>query len=458
MLAFAIFIAVACGVREHWNRLRNDDPVWSAFFRRWLIQGAIIPAAAWAIVNLGVFKRFPPLIPRIAIAQNAHDPWFSFWVNSSIRGGAFVVVCWGAVTYVWMILVIAREFGKSNDFRFAIKFLGIPLFLIALLISYRAPWTMLPFAVLLVLMPVTHRSLNVVEKRAPVPMYGAAQGKINFGKYEAAEAEVIHQLEKKDNDFNGWMMLAELYATKYRRMEDAAQVVVDMCRDPSITEVEASIACNRLADWQLEIGMNPAAARAALDLLIQRAPESHVAKMAALRLKQMPRTREDLLDQQKPKSIRLPALREESATAKEEGAGMSQSDASLEANRLSDRLRHEPNDVEARERLAIVLAEGLGQVSVGIEQLRLMINLPDVSGERAAKWLAQMASWERRLNKNEAKFIALLNEIIRVYPGTTHALSARRQLQLMEEQKRQPANAEGQNIPPIKIRVGLPEV
>jgi hypothetical protein len=282
-------------------------------------------------------------------------------------------------------------------------------------------------------------------------------GKINFGKYEDAEVEVINQLEKKANDFHGWMLLAELYATKYHRLDDAAQVVIDLCRDPTISEVEASLACNKLADWQLEICMNPPAARAALDLLIQRAPGSHVAQMAELRLKTMPRTREDFLDQKKPKSIRLPALREHSAMHAEQPA-ISKHEASLEANRLSDRLRYDPNDFDARERLAILLAENLGQANAGIEQLRLMINMPQTSGERAAKWLAQIASWERHLNKNEQRFRAILNEIIRLYPSATHAVAARRQLQLIADEEYQKTIVPQAPPPAITIRVEAPKV
>jgi hypothetical protein len=149
----------------------------------------------------------------------------------------------------------------------------------------------------------------------------------------------------------------------------------------------------------------------------------------------MPRTHEDLMDHRKPKSIRLPALREHFDAPVPDA--QSKHEASLEANRLSDRLRDAPNNFEARERLAILLAEKLGQVNLGIEQLRLMINMPEAMGETAAKWLAQIANWERHLNKNEAKFRALLNEIIRLYPSTTCALAARRQLQLIEDEQLQ---------------------
>jgi TolA-binding protein len=330
------------------------------------------------------------------------------------------------------------------------------MFLLASIIVFQTNYALFPSALLVVLMPLVHRALYIVETPPPKPMYGAAQGKINFGKYEDAEIEVINQLEKKDNDFNGWMMLAELYATKYRRLEDAAKVIVDLCRDPGITDIEASVACNKLADWQLEIGMNPPAARAALDLLIQRAPSSHAAQMAQLRLKQMPRTREDLLDTRKPKSIRLPALREHFGAPTQDASTISRHDASREANRLSDRLRYNPNDFEARERLAILLAEHLGQVNLGIEQLRLMLAMPEMLGEKAAKFLAQIATWERNINKNEQKFRAILNEIIRFYPNTTYALSARRQLHLIEETELQKTVAPHPPTPP-PIRLEAPE-
>jgi hypothetical protein len=85
-----------------------------------------------------------------------------------------------------------------------------------------------------------------------------------------------------------------------------------------------------------------------------------------------------------------------------------------------------------------------------------MINMPEMMGERAAKYLAQIATWERHLNKNEQKFRALLNEIIQVYPNTTHAISARRQLQLIEQAQLQ-STVQPQAPPPSPIRLQVPE-
>jgi hypothetical protein len=453
-LAIILLGAVCIAVREHWNRLGNDEFAWRMLFWKWAAQGVGIPMFLWALINLGISNHFPAMVPSIAVAQ-AHDKvWWNLWVGAVIRGTAFTTLVWGAVTYSWMMLLIARRAGPSRDFTFTVAVVGIPMFLLALIIVNRSAWFMLPIGLLTMFVPLVHCTLHQAVIPEPIPSYSRAIGQINFGKYEDAEVEVINQLEKKENDFQGWMMLAELYATKYRRLEDAAQVVVDLCNDPTVQPVEISVACNKLADWQLELGMNPAAARAALDLLIQRAPDSHFAHMAEIRLKQLPRTREDLLDQKQRRSIRLPALREhfeEPVTAEQKAVNRRQ--ATQEANLLTARLQHNPNDHETRERLAVVLAENLGHVKLAIEQLRLIIKMPENPPESRAKWLAHIANWERRFNKNEAAFVATLNEIIRDFPKTTQGYSARRQLQLLEYEAQEKARPPATPAEPIRLKV-----
>lgn len=455
LLKIGILIAVACAVREHWSRLEDDSDE-SRSLRLWLLRGAMVPCLFWAVANLGLFSRFPAIDPEIAVAHSKNAIWWHLWIGSVVAGCGYIFLGWGAITYTWLGLTSARRSGALKEFRQQAALVGIPMYLLAFLLVIREPWTELPVGLLVFFLPLVHSTLNIVDAPAPIPLYGGAIGKLKMGKYEDAEAAVIDELEKKENDFQGWMMLAELYATSYRRLDDAAQVVVDLCNDPTVQEVEISIACNKLADWQLEIGLNPPAARAALDLLIKRLPGSHFAHMAEVRARQLPLTREELLDSKKPKSIRLPALREEFEEPAAPGDPAARNEAVQQANRLTERLRQFPNDFEARERLAIILAEKLGQVDTAISQLRLMIKMPEALGERAAKWLAQIASWERRLNKNEQKFRATLAELMRDYPNSTHAYSARRQLQLIENEAHEKANQAQKPAAPT-LRVQMPE-
>jgi hypothetical protein len=375
------------------------------------------------------------------------------WITWTVNGAAFIALAWSGITYAWMALLIARRAGRETECMVTAALVGVPMFLLAGVLAFAGGWIYFPMALTILFLPLVHCTVNQAEKPMPIPMYGRAVSQVKFGKYADAELEVISQLEKKENDFQGWMMLAELYATKYRRLEDAAQVVVDLCNDPAVQAVEISLACHKLADWQLEIGNNPQAARASMDLLIQRLPGTHIAEMAKLRLKQLPRTREDLLEKKQPRAIRLPALRERAGDVRPANDAVTKREATLEANRLSARLHDDPNNLELRERLAIILAEKLGQVNLGIEQLRLMIKLPEAHGERAAKWLGQIAEWEHRLNKNDAKFQAILGEIIRNYPRTSYAVAARRQLDLLEQEALAKSTVTMQQPKPTAIRL-----
>jgi hypothetical protein len=188
--------------------------------------------------------------------------------------------------------------------------------------------------------------------------------------------------------------------------------------------------------------------------LIKSLPGSHFAEMARVRLRQIPRTREDYIDKIKPRPIRLPSLREHfDENQTEEQRVADKREATLEANRLTARLQDDQNDFETRERLAILLAEQLGHLKLAIEQLRLIIKMPENPPESRARWLAHIANWERRINKNEAGFKAILNEIIRDYPTTSQAYSARRQLQLLEYEAVENVKVPPSQQAPIRIRV-----
>ncbi|HTG43391.1 MAG TPA: hypothetical protein VK633_02545, partial [Verrucomicrobiae bacterium] len=88
-----------------------------------------------------------------------------------------------------------------------------------------------------------------------------------------------------------------------------------------------------------------------------------------------------------------------------------------------------------REELAAVLAVQLGKVDLGIEQLRLLIDVPEAVDEQKAKWLAQIGAWELRLRNNEERFREALKEIIRRFPQTSQAFAAQRRLFLLEQER-----------------------
>lgn len=283
------------------------------------------------------------------------------------------------------------------------------------------------------LAPIMHLSCSMVPTRAPKPNYSPAVARLKFGKYKDAELEIINELEKCENDVEGWMMLADLYANHFNDLPEADRTLRELCTQPGVLAVHISVAFHRLADWHLKLAADPDNARSALEAIVLLLPGSHFARMAQQRIGQLPATREDLLEQRKPKIFRLPALGDPlDEDARNERSQVSLTEARAQADRLVERLKRNPDDVEARESFAFLLGEQFGKTDPAIEQLNLLIGIPDQPASKYAEWLALIAAWQIKYRHDPVAAKALLERIVREFPQTPQALAARRRLELME--------------------------
>jgi hypothetical protein len=438
MLLLALIAAIAASLaRGYWMQLAEDDKdPWRRRFWSWLLQGLFFPWLIWSIGIIGLGKSFPSLVPQILDAQQANIPWFDYWLKWSFLGGMFVGFYFTAVTYVWLL---GRIVERAVDKKEILGNIGIFVLLsgtVTGLLVYGSGWIYLGAGVCMALLPVVHFTIDLGQPPRTFTTYSKATGQIKRGKYQEAEWEMISQLEKRDDDFEGWLMLAELYARQYRNIEDAARVILDICNHPSTQPFQVATACHKLSDWQLEVAENPLGARAALELLCRRLPGTHFARMAQQRIRQIPKTYEEFDELKQPKRIRLPSLSENLAPAPPPAAtnalSVSRRDAAAEANRLSEKLTDDPDDTPAREKLAQVLAEKLGKIDLAIEQLMLLTEISGATDEQRAKWLAQAASWEFNRTQDKEQFQRALRRIVSDFPQTTHAFAAQRRLYLLE--------------------------
>jgi hypothetical protein len=252
---------------------------------------------------------------------------------------------------------------------------------------------------------------------------------MHFNKYEDAEIAVIEELEKCEDDFNGWMLLAELYAVHFHDLPEAERTIRETCDNPSTTDSERAVALHKLADWHLKLAGDPTSARRDLEEICLLMPDTHLARMARARINQLP----EWIQQQKGKTYHLPALRSDFDDAPDEGrdAGPSPEDVAR-ARRLSEQLHKDPNDAGDREELARLLAEKLKKADAGLEQLELLLTMPDQPGAKTAEWLALMASWQLRFKRDEALARKTLERLVRQFPQSSQAFAAQRRLNLMD--------------------------
>lgn len=440
-------------VREHWNRLGDEKSGWRPLFWRWLAQGFGLPWCLWTFFNLGVFRRMPALVPAIAQAQAHHQSWFTLFLAASIVGATFIACFWGAITYAWLAVRVIRMAEQKKDVLVLAGLISLGSGTVGAGMLYMGgiPW--LGAALLVWLMPIVYATVPLAETLSARPLYSGAIARMKFGKYDEAEKEVIAQLEKCEDDFDGWMMLAELYARQFREIKNAAKVVLDICNHPASQPIQISLACHKLADWQLELEENPDGARAALQLLCRKLPGTHFARMAELRIKQLPYSAEELQELKHPKPLRLPSLSETADPSASPRMSLTRSETMAEANRLIEQLTENPNEIRPREKLAHLLAEQLNQAMAAIEQLELLIGIPETADEQKAKWLAQIAAWELQLNNSEERFQAALRRLIREYPQTSQAFAAQRRLYLLDMEKASPAVEQSAPAPLPKLRI-----
>jgi hypothetical protein len=263
-------------------------------------------------------------------------------------------------------------------------------------------------------------------------MYARAMARIKFGKYAEAEWEIIHELEKCEDDFDGWMMMAELYANHFHDVAEAEQTILEICDHPNTTPSQLSVALHRLAEWHVKITGDPEAARRALQMICDRLPGSHLARMAQLRMNQLPATAAELREQRSARPIPLPTPSETPFRKQARAAGLDLEQARDLANAYIEKLEREPNNVLTREKLAHLQAEKLSQARQAIEQMTFLIEMPGQEDAKKAEWLSLVASWQIKNLANAAIGRKTLERLIREFPGTPQAHAARRQLQLLE--------------------------
>ena len=405
----------------------------------WSGKGLLVPGAIWALMNIGLSWNLQPFMPQIQAARAHADPWVPVFLHVMAVGLFIISSYWTTVTLACALFEAGvRAEGQAREhFKALCLTCFIAMVLPALFILYLGGWSMLGVAGVALLAPMAGYGASVLHTAPTRPIYARAIARMNFGKYPEAEREIIRELEKCEDDFDGWMMLADLYANKFNDLAEAEQSILEICDQPKTTPPQLSIALHRLADWHLQRSGDPAAARRALQMICNRLPGTHLARMAQLRINQLPATAAELRQQQTAVPIPLPALSDaiDDAPAPSEPGRERYKDAEA-ANACVEILKRDPNNVPARERLARLFAEHLDQPDHGIEQVTLLLDMPDQPDVRRAEWLGLIAAWHIRYRQDADAGRQTLERLLREFPKSPQAFAARRRLQLLDSDTR----------------------
>jgi hypothetical protein len=400
----------------------------------------LLPLAIWALMNIGLSWELQPFMPEIQAAQNSGGDWGLEFLRVMGIGLFIVTSYWVAATLGWTLISLARAMDEEGlkDFKALCWTCCLAMAAPGLIILLLGGWPTLGLAATTVLAPMAGYAPGLVGPRKVPPIYARAIARMKFGKYSEAEWEIIHELEKSEDDFDGWMMLAELYASHFHDLKEAEQTVQGICEQRAVTPTQLSVALHKLADWHLKLAGDPVAARRALQTICDRLPRTHLARMAQLRMNQLPATADDWQRLQTIKAVHLPALGDTLDEAPPAPSPAEREEAVAAANACVGTLKQNPNNIPARERLARLFAEQLNQPDLAIEQLTLLLNLPGQSEAKLAEWLGQIAAWHLKYRQDLEAGRACLVRIIQEFPHTPQAISAQRRLQLLATQATTP--------------------
>ena len=149
---------------------------------------------------------------------------------------------WAAASFAWLLTILAVRTESRREIRGASIFWGVLLSPVAGLTLYTGGLRCAGLAALVWLVPVTRDLFALGTPRDLPPMYSRALAKRRVGDRSAAELEILRELEKREDDFEGWMILAELYARDFNEMAEAERVIHQLCSQPGIKRSQVCVA------------------------------------------------------------------------------------------------------------------------------------------------------------------------------------------------------------------------
>ncbi len=344
--------------------------------------------------------------------------WLSF-IRSAARGA--LVFKWGCSAVLLFIIVLL--ISKHQTYL-------TPLFLVPPAVLLGVMWA--PSLGKLIIKPLTDALDGGSEEVEAKPFYFIAEARRRKGLYQEAVAEVRKQLEKFPGNPEGMMKLAEIQADDLRDLPSATATLNELLRQPGLAPHNVATALQTLADWQLNLGRDPAAARASFERIVELFPDSplsHNAQQRIAHLDGITRAREF----RENAVFKVPSGRHDLGllkTAPPQAAP--EADAESLAAEYVQQLEKYPNDTDTREKLAMLYAEQLERLDLAVNQLEQLASLPHETPRHIAHWLDLLATLHIRHGSDMAAAENALRRITARFPHSAPASRAEVRLAALE--------------------------
>ena len=254
------------------------------------------------------------------------------------------------------------------------------------------------------------------------PMYSIATGYRKRGQYDKAVAEIRKQLSNFPEDFEGWMLLAEVQFKNLNDLPAASETIEHILTFPQLAPKNVAFALTQLAEWHLHFA-NGESARACFERIIERLPDTEESHIAIQRIAHIA-SPEHMAEMQEPRVIVVPHSEERIGLRTTPPPAPVEQTPTQIAQKYVEHLREHPLDNEVREKLAVVYATDFKRMDLASAELEQLIATPNQTQKNVAHWLNMLADFHIRLTNNADLARQTLQRIIDLYPKSAVAMNA----------------------------------
>ena len=288
------------------------------------------------------------------------------------------------------------------------------------------------------------------------PFYSIANTKRKRGQYHEAVAEIRKQLQRFPNDFEGVMLLAAILAENLNDLRGADNILNHFCEWPKAPDLQVAAAWTTMADWHMKHGMDVDTARASLQKIVDRFPDTELALLAQQRLAHLVETEKMLMEKHdRPKLV----LKEGVYNIGLRDAGAFKQPAEIEPGKLAaahvKHLEKHPHDSDVREKLALIYARDFQRLDLAAMELLQLINEPRHSAKQIAGWLNMLANFEVEMGADIETVRGTLQAIVDRFPDLPIADLTRRRLARLNNEFKGKEKTPGVQLGVYEQNIGL---
>ncbi len=267
------------------------------------------------------------------------------------------------------------------------------------------------------------------EPPEPKPVYSLALAKRKSNRPLEAVVAIREQLAKFPTDFEGIMLLANIQAEDMSDLSGAEMTLNHFCDSPKAPDRQIVAALTQLADWHLKKTVDIDAARAALQKLVARFPDTEIALRAEQRLAHLGETEKIILGQHDRQAMAVPeGVHNIGLLDSTEFLRQKEIEPGKLAAVYVKHLEQHPHDAEVREKLATIYARDFKRLDLATMELEQLINQPKHKPKQIAGWLNLLANFQVEGGADVDAVTATLGKIVELFPDSPVAEIAQRRL------------------------------